>query len=456
MSLHISVLITVIGEYYLGYFRGSGSSGQLSVILINKLSDPIRYTVEAPVGGLYHSGYIDANSEVIISLPLAVAVLSTDKQYKGVYIITDNNAVSVTGQNEASGFSETFLAIPYDRSHIVTEYVYYAMSFYGYTSSYQSAILIVGTEDRTTMKLTVTQTATTNYGNTLYTGRDYFFVINRLQTFYIRSTGDLTGTRIFAYKQLSVFSGHEGAQISRSTCCSNPLIEQIPPVTSWGRVFYTMPLATRSAYDIRILASHDSTYVVIYCSNLKEFYTINEGQYYSKRLSQEYCVVHSNKPVLVAQFSHGGYEERDYIGDPMMMIVPDTLQYSNKFYISTIRNTTRSDYKHYVNLVLLAQYYRPDMIHLISGGTDVLLNDAREWVPIRVNNIIEAYSTELIISEGAAEIIHTNKDALMALNVYGSARLESYGHPGRLHHSNEILCKYIGSSIFIVSKHLQA
>ena len=438
------LLTVVIGEYYLGYFRGGG--GQLSVILINKLSDPIRYTVEAPVGGLYYSGYINAGSEVIISLPSAVAVFPTDKQYKGVYIITDNNAVSVTGQNEAGGFSETFLAIPYDRSHIITEYVYYAMTFYGYySSSYESAILIVGTEDRTTMRVSVTQVATTNYGNTLYTGRDYFFVINRLQTFYIRSTGDLTGTRIFAYKQLSVFSGHEGAQISRSTCCNNPLIEQVPPVTSWGRVFYTMPLATRNSYTIKVLASEDTTLLDIYCNNVKETHSISTGQHYTKTLSQEYCVIYSNKPVLVAQFSHGGYEERDYIGDPMMMIVPDTLQYSNKFYISTIRNTTRSDYKHYVNLVLLAQYYRPDMIHLISGGTDVLLNDAREWVPIRVNNIIEAYSTQLILTEGAAEIIHTNKNALMALNVYGSARHESYGHPGRLHHSNEIICKRISS-----------
>ena len=427
----------------MGYFGGSGS-GKLSVVLINKVSDPIRYTVEAPVGGFYHSGFINGSSEVVVSLPRAVAVLSNNKQYKGVYVITENNAVSVTGQNEASGFSDTFLVIPYDRSHVITEYIYYAMSIYGYHSSYRSAILIVGTEDRTTMKLTVTQTATTNTGHTLYTGRDYFFVINRLQTFYIRSTGDLTGTQIFAYKQLSVFSGHESAQIPQSTCCSDPLIEQVPPVTSWGRVFYTMPLAARRSYTIKILASEDNTAVDIYCNNVKVSRSMNKGQHYSKTLSsQENCIIRSNKPVLVAQFSHSGYEERDYFGDPMMMIVPDTLQFSNEFHITTIRNPTRSDYQHYVNLVLLAQYYRPDMIHLISGGTNVLLNVAREWVPIRANNIIEAYATELTISEGVAEIVHTNKAALMALNVYGAARYESYGHPGRFHYSNEILCKFV-------------
>jgi len=431
----------VIGEFYLGYFRGGG--GQLSVILINEVPYPIRYTVEAPVGGFYHSGFIDGNSEVVVGLPGAVAVFSSDKQYKGVYVITENNAVSVTGQNEANGISETYLAIPYDRSHVITEYVYYAISIYGYSSSYQSAILIVGTEDRTTMKLTVTQTATTNTGHTLYTGRDYFFVVNRLQTFYIRSTADLTGTKIFAYKQLSVFSGHELAQIPQSTCCSDLLIEQVPPVTSWGRVFYSVPLATRRSYTIKILASEDNTVVDIYCNNVRETHNMIEAQHRSKALhSQENCVIKSTKPVLVVQFSHGGYEERDYIGDPMMMIIPDTLQFSNEFHITTIRNTTRSDYKHYINLVLLEPYYRPDMVHLISGGTDILLNDAQEWVPIRANNIIEAYATELTVSEGMAELIHTNKAALMTINVYGSARSESYGHPGRSHYSNEILCKF--------------
>ena len=415
----------VVGEYYLGYFS-SISDGQLSVMLINTISTPVNFTIEAPVAGFYHAGVIDGDSELILSLPFGVAVFYNDTQYKGIYVRADSDTLIVIGQNEANSTSDTFLVIPYKRSSVITEYVYYGISVAGYSSSYQSAILIVGTEDNTTMKLTVTQTATTNTGNTLYTGREYSFVINRLQTFYIRSTRDLTGTKIVTNKQVSVFSGHELAQIPQDLCCGDLLIEQVPPVTSWGRVFYTMPLATRRSYTIKILASLSLTEIDIYCNNLKESHVINEGQHFTKTLSQqEYCVIDSDKPVLVAQLSHG--IDEDGISDPMMMLVPDVLQFSNKFPITTTRNTS---YKHYVNIIVLAQYYQPGMMHLISGGRNISLN-TQEWVPIKVKHTTEAYATQVNISEGVTEIIHVNEVALMAASIYGFTKLESYGHPAR-------------------------
>ena len=430
----ILCLHTAIGEYYFGYFRGF-NGGQLSVILINTISTPVNFTIEAPVAGFYYAGVVDGSDETIVYLPFSVAVFRNNKDYKGVYLRADSNAVTVIGQNEINVHSETFLILPYNISSISTEYVYYGISVPGYHSSYQGAILIVGTEDNTSMKLTVTQTATTNTGNTLYTGREYSFVINKLQTFYIRSSSyssDLTGTKIVTDKQVSVFSGHELTQIPQSTCCNSALIEQVPPVTSWGRVFYTMPLSTRRYYIIKILSSHHSTEIALYCNNFKESYTINEGKYSTKTLSQgEYCVIQSNKPVLVVQFSRGGYDERDYIGDPMMMIIPDVLQFSNRFASTTIQNTTRSGYKHYVNIIVLAKYYQPDMIHLISGGRNISLN-TQEWVPIKVGHTTEAYATQVTISEGVADITHVNEDALMTVVIYGFANQGSYGHPGRL------------------------
>ena len=402
------------------------------MILINALPTQVKFTIEVPVAGLYYTGITDSNDETILYLPFSVAAFRNDRQFKGVYLRTDSDTVTVIGQNEINEYSETFPVLPYKRSSVKTEYVYYGISVAGYSSSYRSAILIVGTEDNTVMKLTVTQTATTNYGHTYYTGNEYSFVINRLQTFYIRSTGDLSGTKIVTDKQVSVFSGHELAQIPQSTCCTNQLIEQVPPVTSWGRVFYTMPLATRKSYTIKILAAHNFTLVDLFCNNFKESHIINEGKYYTKVLSQqEYCVIHASKPVLVAQFSHGGYEERDYIGDPMMMIVPDTVQFTNRFTTTTIRNTTLSGYKHYVNIIILAKYYQPDFIRLISGGRNVLLSTQR-WVPIRVEHFTKAYAAQMTISEGVAEIIHDNENALMTVVNYGFASQGSYGHPSRL------------------------
>ena len=420
-------MYTAIGEYYFGYFRGL-SGGQLSVILMNKISTPVNYTIEAPVAGFYHTGVTDGSNETIVHLPFSVAVSRNDRQYKGVYLRTDSDAVTVIGQNEVNRNSETFLVVPYKRLNVIMEYVYYGISIAGYTSSYQSAILIVGTEDNTTMKLTVTQTATTNYGHTYNSGTEYSFVVNRLQTFYIRSTGDLSGTKIVTDKEVSVFSGHESTRIPTNYCCRDALIEQVSSVKFWGRIFFTMPLVSRKSYVIKILSSHNLAEIDIRCNNVKESHILNEGQSYTKTLSkQEYCVIQSNKPVLVAQFSRG--VDEDSFGDPMMTIIPDVLQFTNKFTTTTIRNTTLSDYKHYVNIIVLAEYYQPNMIHLRSGGRNISL-DAQRWVPIKVEHTVEAYAAQVTLSEGVAEIIHANDDALMSISTYGFANQGSYGHPG--------------------------
>ncbi|XP_065894701.1 IgGFc-binding protein-like isoform X2 [Dysidea avara] len=387
--------------------------------------------VEAPGVGFYQTGVINGDSDFVLTLPTNLMVLSTADNNKGIHLKMSSDATLVIGQTVRSFSSDTFFALPYERSTDPT--MYYGMSLPGYNSLYHSAILIVGTEDNTTMKLTVTKTATANTGNTLYTGSEYSFVINRLQTFYITSQGDLTGTKIVTDNPVSVFSGHEGTWMPQNImCCLDVMVEQVPPVTSWGITFYTMPLATRSSYTIKILASLSLTEIVIYCNDSKESISLNEGEHYNKTLSQqESCAIHSNQPVLVVQFSHSGSEEGDDLGDPMMMIIPDTLQFTNTFSVSTIRNPSQSGYTHYINIIVLVQYYQPDMIQLITEGSSTSLN-TQEWIPIRVNGIIEAYSTHVIISEGLAEIFHANSMALMTVNIYGFTYIESYGHPGKL------------------------
>ena len=125
----------------------------------------------------------------------------------------------------------------------------------------------------------------------------------------------------------------------------------------------------------------------------------------------------------------------------MMSLVPATIHYSNKFSFSTIRNPHQSGYNHFVNIIVLAQYFQPDMIYLLAGGVNKSL-DTQEWVPVKVNNVIEAYATKVNISEGVVEIIHTNTSALMTTMVYGFASSEGYGHPGGLTFPTGLLCRF--------------
>jgi len=297
--------------------------------------------------------------------------------------------------------------------------------------------LIVGTENNTMMTLRVTQSVNISVGTTttnLIPGVEYSFVINRFQTIYVRSLDDLTGTKIITDRPVSVFSGHQCANVPQHVRYCSYLVEQIPPTALWGKVYYTVPLATRRSCTIKILAAYNSTNFNIYCNNTMEFYTINEGEAVNISLSlQEYCAIYSNKKVLVVQFSHGGNEDSDnYYGDPMMTLVPSTNQYLNKFDFSTIRDPLTLGYSHFVNIIVMAQYYQPRMIYLITGGVKRSLVTER-WVPIQANGITEAYATQVNISESINEISHSNAAAQMMTIVYGFTQHNGYGHIGGIY-----------------------
>jgi len=165
-----------------------------------------------------------------------------------------------------------------------------------------------------------------------------------------------------------------------------------------------------------------------------ELYTINEGESVNISLSlQEYCAIYSNKKVLVVQFSHGGNEDsNNYYGDPMMTLVPSTNQYLSKFDFSTIRYPSRPDYSHFANIIVMAQYYQPNMIYLIAGGVNRSLV-TEQWVPIQVNYITEAYATQVNISEGITKIFHANAAAQMMTIVYGFTLYNGYGYIGGIY-----------------------
>ena len=404
---------------------------------------PVFYSIKAPGVGYYNTGTIDANHEAVVDLPKSVVVSSLYDDNKGIYIITSSSKVTVYGQAFVQGYIdywnytthlETFVSMPVT-DLCSSEYTYHAVSVNSYSLSYNSSVLIVGTEDNTTMTLTVTQSILVNvgYGVTyLSPGKEYSFVINRLQTMYIGSYDDLTGSKIVTNKQVSVFSGHQYGIITDPSSSdmfsqSSYLVEQIPPTMLWDKVYHIMPLAKvlSNYYAIKVLASNLCV-IKIYCnsSSLATFTAaLYEGQFVYKTFSNDQsCTVISTAEVLVAQFSLG-------LNGVMMTLVPSIKQYSNNFILSTFNNNTIQDYYywyHYVNIIVTAEYYQPNMIYLVTAGYNRSL-ETQQWRPIKVNNVTEAYATQTNITYGMSKIFHTNEAAMMMTIVYGSSVYGTYG-----------------------------
>ena len=426
-----------MNHYYLGFFVNHAQSRitNIAILLITTEVHPVSYSIEAPGVGYYHKGIISAGNEVILNLPSSLEVSSYHHQDKGIYLTTSSDKMTVIGQNLDRNTGDSFFALPIMKLDDV--YVYYGMSVprpYN-AGNRNSLILIVGAENNTTMKLTTTQSVRIRIGTAvmyLIPGRQYSFVMNRLQTVYIGSVDDLSGTKIVTDRPVSIFSGHECGNVPWNVSYCGHIVEQIPPTALWGKVYYTAPLVNKTSYTIKVLAANNSTTVNIYCNNTMESYVINEGEFFNKTLPmKEYCAIQSNKKLLVVQISHGAAEDFNFVyyGDPMMTLVPDTNQYLNKFEFSTIRNPVEPGFDHYVNIIVMAQYYHPNMIYLISGGVNRSLA-TQQWVPIQVNSITEAYATQVRIPEGVTHIVHTDAAAQMVIIVYGFAVNDGYGHIG--------------------------
>lgn len=425
-------------DYYLGYFENAGGANAASILLITSEIQPVSYSVEVP--GIQYNlscGTFTVNNETIINLPDNVIVRSQNEQNKGIHASIQTDRATVIGQNVHSENSDTFLVLPVTNATNNTEgFVYYGMSVAASAPIFDSMILIVGTEDNTKINITTKTTEDITVGDDTncrnISATEYYCVINRLQTLLITlSQGDLTGTKIIANNEVSVFSGHQAGSVVDDTDSHDHLIEQIPSIDFWGREYYTSPLASRIVYSIKILAAYNFTSVVIYCNGSlrAEPLYINEGDFIDETFHhQEYCAIYSNNSILVVQFSH---TEGNH-GGALMALVPAATHYLNKLDFSTIRHTS-NDYSHYINIIVMEQYYQPDMIYLISGGNNVSLQSRNlSPVPIFVNGSHKAFAIQDSVSEGVIQVVHANANALITAISYGFANHAGYGHPAGL------------------------
>lgn len=103
------------------------------------------------------------------------------------------------------------------------------------------------------------------------------------------SLHDLTGTTIHSDKPIVVTSGH-----------AYTMLEQMPPIDSWGSHYITQPLPTFDAeYTVRVLAAEADTDVHV---NGQYVTTLNAGELYQEQLADTAEITATN-PVLVAQYT---------------------------------------------------------------------------------------------------------------------------------------------------------
>gem|GEM_PF-2227181 len=259
---------------------------------------------------------------------------------KGIHV-TAQKEITVYGLNRVQASTDAYLGLPTDI--LGTDYV---------TLGYKNVNIINGTQFAlvaTENNTSVTIVPKANAGSRT-AGVPYTINLQRGQTYQLRSTNaapaDLSGSLVTSSKPIAVFGGHQCANIPDGTtlACDN-IVEQLPPTTTWGKSFATVPLATRNGGDtFGFVASKNGTQVRV---NGTLAATLNRGQFQYMNI-KGVAHITSTEPILLAQYSNGTTFD-SVTSDPFMMLIPPYEQFLSSYTVTTPESGFRFNY---INVVV--------------------------------------------------------------------------------------------------------
>ena len=399
-----------------------------------------------------------------VNIPIGFVVFDSsensdsDSQLKGIRIKAQGNRkIVVFGQNEEVASNDAYLALPIISRPAGSSYEYIAASILGdpgtAAQDKDSVALIIGTEDDTEIILEPSVIishpfAPTQTGGRFIAGAPVQFrtvTIQRFQTFYLQvrgadiRSGDISGTRIIANKPISVFSGHECADVPITSEPCDMVIEQIAPIDTWGTEVVTIPLRTRDADIIKVFASLDSTAVNVASTDISSgivtsnSFTLNRNGFMELTID-DFSLIQSNNPIGVYQFSRSYRTDNNINSDPFMLSVPPCEQYRDSYAIvaapfdPSIEGsvTGRVAYVNYTNIAVPAEYFDASMITI----NDNPINASDFSVIRRADSSIWGYGAQLLLDEGVQVIEHQDSNAALAVTLYGFSNQQSWGCTG--------------------------
>ena len=416
-----------------------------------------------------------------INIPLGFVVFDssedteTDSRFKGIRIkVEGDRRIVVFGHHEEVASTDAYLALPIILLPAGRSYEYIAASIFGDSGTVaratDSVALIIGTENDTEIILEPSTTISHPFAP-VATGNRFIpaasvnlrtVTIQRFQTFYLQLRGgDISGTRIIANKPISVFSGHECANIPLASEPCDMLIEQLQPIDTWGTEAVTVPLRTRSGDVLKVFASQDSTTVNVTYTDINSDMVTNDSFSFTLNRNgfrelggvslntteaiDDFALIQSDNPIAVFQFSRSFTTDNNIISDPFMLSVPSCEQYRDNYAVApapfneTIEGsiTGRVAYVNYTNIAVPVEYFNASLITVNNNTIN-----ASEFRPIRrADNSIWGYGAQLLLDEGAQVIRHQDPNAALSVTLYGFSNQQSWGCIGGTGLALLTLCK---------------
>ena len=337
-----------------------------------------------------------------IEIPRKILVDTNERITNKSISVQASSPVVVTVFNNQEYGSDAFLALPDE--NLGKEYM--AMCYPGDLPAF---LMLVSKEDNTKIEI---------YPPPSKSEPPHSIRLNKGEVYLYKSLpmGDLTGTYVKSSKPISMMSGNLGAFIPQSNfCCANHLVEMLPPIKQWGKLFYTSPLAMKKNGDVfKILACENATTIYLDEDSIT---VLSRGQYYETMLpSDRGSVISSNNKILVAQFSTSAQFDSSTSTDPFMVLVQPYEQYQKDYSFIVPQKITYEN--NFVNIAVRT-----------AGITSLRLNEniLSKSDFKRINN---EFSFGTIPIRPGGYKIYSNDNYPFGINVYGYDDFDAYGYIG--------------------------
>lgn len=357
---------------------------------------------------------VAANSVKLINLPPYTEVLGSETiDDVGVQVISQQ-PVSVYIHQYHDYRSEATVVLP--TTSLGNEH--FIMTYVGLNSQgqiYPSEFLIVGTENETSISITVSDETVAGKP----AGTNFTIQLNAGETYQVQAkygSGDLTGSHVIADKKIAVFGGNRWTQVPTGCDARDNLLEQMYPVSTWGKQFVTIPFA-KVSYDIfRILASEDNTSIEV-TGSASQNYSLDAGEFVEYQKS-EATFITANKPIQIAQFLVGSSCNGYNLGDPSMMLLNSVEQTRDTvtLYNSSFENIAEN----FINIIAAT----PDFPYISFDGQPIPSNATIGTV----GQNSEFTFARIQVNSGAHTIISEACGVIAA--AYGYGTFESYAYSG--------------------------
>eukprot|EP00116_Pleurobrachia_bachei_P004258 sb/3464520/ len=275
------------------------------------------------------------------------------------------------------------------------------------------------------------------------------------------------GPTVESDKPVSVISGHECAYVPDPVRYCDHLIEQVPPISTWGTHFAVVPLATRHGINyLKVIAGRNNTWVFVNGEVYPGCEAMVKGAVCVIRgaMDRNY-EIRTSSPSLLVQLStvlqpptrspnphHSGSLD-DYVesADPFMIIVPPIEQFTNSYLVTTPGSEPIS-FTNYINVIVEKEQLdglRIDYQEVRCNPSYFVLLRTQETIidhlpqhlnpPPQIEGVewMEVPRTTLIggsvpVSIGSHFLHHTNPSIKFGIAIYGWDRHDSYGYSGGL------------------------